>query len=367
MDSQHQAKTCTCNTSTRNLVLLTARLGESFPELLQFAKYANWTYYPELDALEIQIGGEPPMSSLSDLVNFLRGLLDESRLNSLRAVWTTPQKPLIEQLVTLIHAGPLVGMAQHNTSELLDILYKKRIETWFQPIFSTATQKLWGYECLLRAKDQNNQFISPLQLITWAKQENLIFMLDRMCRETHLLNAGAKLSNLAHINICVNFLPSSIYRPEFCLRSTAAAAQKAGLHPSQVIFEVIETEAISDSIHLKGVFEHYRKIGFKVALDDVGSGFSSLQLLADLGPDLLKIDGKLVRTARESALNKHIIAALVEMGKKSGKLVLAEGIETANDHDLIMSFGVDLVQGYYYGRPSPNAVESETMPNSLMA
>jgi EAL domain-containing protein (putative c-di-GMP-specific phosphodiesterase class I) len=353
MSTNHQKNGCDCTTGVRTLAVLAQNFSQSFPELMTFARHTNWKFHPDLEVLELTIGTEePPTRSLAELINFFRGILEQSRLKALRGVWIKTGQAIQDQLVKLIHAGPLVDMAPHDSSRLLDILYNKRIETWFQPVYRVEEGQAWGYECLLRGRSGEDEIISPLELIQWARQENLIFMLDRMCRETHLLNAGAQLPCPETTQVLINFMPTSIYRPEFCLRSTCAAAEKAGLRPGQVIFEVIETEEISDLDHLKLILSSYRQLGFQVALDDVGSAFSGLSVLGGLDPDLIKIDRQLIEKARDSELHQKICSALVDIGRSRGKQVLAEGIETQEDHDFALKMGVDLVQGYFYGKPS---------------
>lgn len=244
-------------------------------------------------------------------------------------------------------------MVTQDSASLIDILYKRRIETWFQPIVSLTDTSVWGYECLLRGRTASGEIIPPKDLIEWARRENLVFMLDRLSRETHLKNAGRLIPKLESKYILINYLPSSIYRPEFCLRSTSLAANEAGIKPGNVIFEVVETESIDDMGHLNSVLTHYRKVGFKVALDDLGSGFSSLNILADLNPDIIKIDISLIQRSRESAMHGEICKALVELGHNRDVLVLAEGIETLADQDFAREIGVDLVQGFYLGKPDP--------------
>ncbi|MEB3292359.1 MAG: EAL domain-containing protein [Synechococcales bacterium] len=354
-EDQNENHPCDCVSGTRTLAVLAQNLSHSFPELLTFARHADWKFHPELEALELTIGNqEAPTSSLVELINFFRGILEQSRLNALRGVWIKTGQAIHDQLVTLIHAGSLVDMAPHDSSGLLDILYSRSIETWFQPVYCTERGSPWGYECLLRGRSKDGEVISPLELIKWAKQENLIFMLDRLCREAHLLNAGAKLPNLEATQVLINFMPNSIYRPEFCLRSTCAAAERAGLRPGQVVFEVIETEKITDIDHLKLILSSYRQLGFQVALDDVGSAFSGLNLLGELDPDLIKIDRQLIEKSRHSELHRKICSALVDIGRSRGRKVLAEGIESQEDHDFVLSLKVDLVQGYFYGKPSLN-------------
>lgn len=203
----------------------------------------------------------------------------------------------------------------------------------------------------MRGRTEEGEVVGALDLINWAQQENLTFMLDRICRETHLENAG-KIEAGRRCHFLINFLPTAIYQPEFCLQSSMAAARRSGILPEQIIFEVVETERIKDRRHLQKILEYYRKYGFRVALDDVGAGYAGLSLLADLHPDLIKIDRELISRAAGSRLHRNICAALVKFGKDNNQLVLAEGIETEVEKEMVDELGVDLYQGYLFGRPS---------------
>lgn len=177
-------------------------------------------------------------------------------------------------------------------------------------------------------------------------------MLDRVCRKTHLRNAAIHLAG-QDVHLLINFLPTAIYNPEFCLTTTVAAARAGGLAPERIIFEVVETEKVTDLDHLRSILDYYRKKGFRVALDDLGSGYSGLAMLGDLDPDLIKIDRHLISRAVGSPMHRSICASLTQLGKDHGKLVLAEGIETIEEKELMESMGVDLFQGYFFGRPAP--------------
>jgi EAL domain-containing protein (putative c-di-GMP-specific phosphodiesterase class I) len=203
----------------------------------------------------------------------------------------------------------------------------------------------------MRGRGEDGKMISPAQIIEWAHQEQLVFMLDRVCRETHLRNAG--LANIApHANLLINFMPTAIYKPAFCLQTTMAAAKEAGIDPSRIIFEVVEQYEVPDRDHLSNILSYYRQHGYRVALDDLGSGYAGLTLLADLDPDLVKIDRELVAKSVKSPTHRAVCDALVRIGRDTDKLVLAEGIETADELQLMRLMGVDLLQGFYLGKPA---------------
>ena len=204
----------------------------------------------------------------------------------------------------------------------------------------------------MRGRALDGSLVSPATLLDWAHQEHLTFMLDRVVRELHLRAAG-RLHVPDHCQFLVNFLPTAIYRPDFCLATTVRAARESGIAPERIIFEVVETEKMADHDHLRRILAHYREKGFRVALDDVGSGYSGLSLLGDLDPDMIKIDRELVRKAAESATHRGICASLVGLGRDHGHLVLAEGVETEAEWRVMEELGVDLFQGFLFGRPSP--------------
>lgn len=352
---KHSFFSCDCKSGNRTLVLLAKNFAETFPEFAAFGAGENWFNYPEYGIVQIEVGANRRFAGAADVFNFLRAAITEkARLDDLRAAWLDGKQLLTQQLVQLgLEAVPLSQLvADDGSSELLDILQNRRIESWFQPVIEARTGDVWGYECLMRGRKADGSLVSAPQMLEWANQENLKFMLDRVCRETHLENAG-NLNLGADCRFLINFLPTAIYQPEYCLQTSLAAMRRSGLEPRQVIFEVVETEKVADREHLLRILEFYRRSGFGVALDDMGSGYAGLTMLGDLKPDLIKIDREIVSKSVESKNHYNICASLVKMGRDNGQLVLAEGVETAEEVELMRSFGVDLFQGYYFGKPAP--------------
>lgn len=346
---------CDCKSDLRVLVLLAKNFPSEYPELVEFASGGGWTYDLELQAVRVEVGGGREWVGVADVLNFLRAVLvDPGRLDGLRAAWVEKNKPLAEQTLQLIHAEPLTSMVEVDSSPLVEILSARRIETWYQPVVRADTGELWGHECLMRGRTADGELVGAPQMLAWANQERLTFMLDRVCREVHLENAGRAGCGDEH-KFLINFLPTAIYRPEFCLQTSMAAARLSGLAPSQVIFEVVETEKVTEREHLLRILEFYRNAGFGVALDDLGGGYSGLALLGDLRPDLIKLDRELVVKAVDSDFHREICALLISLGKNQGRLVLAEGVETVDELSLMRELGVDLFQGFFFGRPKPIA------------
>ncbi len=343
---------CNCRSDERTLALIAKNIIERYPELTKFGSQNGWMLEPDLDLFIINVGHTQKFQGIADVTNFLRAILDDDRFNQLRSCWLVKGQLLAQQTSKLIHAEPLSELVGAESSQLAEILSNRRIESWFQPVISAADGSIWGYECLMRSTAANGDIINPGQMLEWARLEKLTFMLDRICRERHLENAG-KLNPPPNLQFLINFLPTAIYQPEYCLQSSLAAAERSGLTPSQITFEVVETEKVTDHEHLKRILNFYRQAGFKVALDDMGSGYAGLSLLGDLHPDLVKIDRELVAKCVESEFHKGICAAIVNLSKQHGQLVLAEGVETAEEKAVMDELGVDLFQGFFFGRPAP--------------
>jgi len=334
------------------------------------------------DVLHVFIGEGTVWDTITDAVNFMRTVLTEERMSPLLGAWlpgneesekpsasigcgsncgsSCPSQNQQPAAPAALNEQPLLAMSPLDTSELVKVLRGRQIKSWYQPVFHSGTHELWGHECLMRAYAQDGSMIYPSTLLDWATQEHLIFMLDRVCRETHISNAAAAIPG--DTAILINFLPTAIYDPSFCLRTTRAAAKRSGLDPSRVIFEVVESEQVSEMKHLRNILDYYREAGFRCALDDVGAGYAGLTMLAELSPDLIKIDRELVIQAPASKMHRIICNALVQIAHQSDKLCLAEGIETAEEYDVMRGIGVDLVQGYYFGKPAADPAFTTEVP-----
>jgi len=237
--------------------------------------------------------------------------------------------------------------------EFFDIVNNESLTSYFQPIVDMKDNTIYGYETLARGVREDGSLVYPDELFSKSKRNDLNFKLDRLCRESSLKTAATKK---VHQKVFINFIPTSIYDPEFCLSSTVKWANQLEFDPSQIVFEVVETELVKDQKHLKKILEYYRKEGFKIALDDVGEGYSSLNMLIELQPDIIKIDRNIIDGIDTNELKQSVYKALFNLAREHNITVLAEGVETKYELDMIQSIGVDLVQGYYFAKPAVEPV-----------
>lgn len=253
----------------------------------------------------------------------------------------TPSK--ISKMKTLQQYKDLIG-----ARKLQEIINLGALTTHFQPIIDIKSNSIYGYESLARAVDEDSSLIYPDQLFRWAQEGDMLFFLDRACRETSLKTAAVK--NIRS-KVFINFVPTAIYDPVHCLQSTVQWAKQLHFDPKNVIFEVTETEHVEDLEHLKKILDFYKSEGFLVALDDVGSGYSSLNMIAKLLPDIVKVDRATIDQIDTNIANQSIFKAIVQIAKENNILVLAEGIERVEELAFCAREGADLAQGYYFGKP----------------
>jgi EAL domain-containing protein (putative c-di-GMP-specific phosphodiesterase class I) len=232
--------------------------------------------------------------------------------------------------------------------EFFDIINNQSLTSYYQPILQAHDKSIFGYEALIRGVKADGSLMYPDVFFEKSARNDLNFKVDRLCRESALKTAAVKKIKQ---KVFINFLPTSIYDPEFCLASTVKWAKQLEFDPANIIFEVVETEFVKDQEHLQKILQYYRKQGFKIALDDVGEGFSNLNTLISIKPDIIKVDRQIIENIDKDELKQSVYKALYTLAKENGIEVLAEGIETAFELQMIESIGVDYLQGYYFGKP----------------
>ncbi len=216
----------------------------------------------------------------------------------------------------------------------------------FQPIVDLRSGAVFAYEALVRgpAGEPSGTVLSQITDVNRYAfdQSSRRLSIELACR-LGLIERGARLS--------INFMPGAMYNPEHCIRTSIRAANRAGLSPHRLIFEVVEYEHVLDREKLSEIFRVYRSHGIANALDDFGAGHANLLLFAELRPEILKLDMALTRAIESSAMKRAILAGLVGVCRAMGISLVAEGIETEAELATVRSLGIELVQGYRLGRP----------------
>ena len=151
--------------------------------------------------------------------------------------------------------------------------------------------------------------------------------------------------------LSINFLPNAIYKPERCIRTTLDTAKQYNFSIETIIFEFAEVEMIKDSVAIKAIVDYYHKSGFLMAIDDVGSGYTGLGLLADFQTNLAKLDMELTRNINEDSARQSIMKNCLNIFRDLKITPIAEGVETKKEFICLGDFGIELMQGYLFAKP----------------
>ncbi len=310
---------------------------------------------PEPDVLQVSFQGDDLPQVLQRLSERLSaGECEETRVVLLRA----GEEPRIRSMLLADRLSVLVRRSRAHW--LVDVLATNALVTHFQPIVvSDDPGQVFGYEALTRGVGVDGELIPPTALYGAAVTSNLLYHLDRAAR-IEAIRAAA--DNGIEATTFINFTPSSIYTPEFCLRSTIAAMRRTALTPDRVVFEVVETERIQDMGHLEAILRTYRDKGFGIALDDLGAGFASMRLLNSLRPDFVKLDMSLVRGVDTDGYKATIAGKLLETARSLGIRSIAEGVETEAEWRWLTENGATYQQGFLFARPATPPPVTITVP-----
>jgi EAL domain-containing protein (putative c-di-GMP-specific phosphodiesterase class I) len=279
-------------------------------------------------------------------------------IKSLRADLSPAEKADI-RVSDKVGAALLAAVTLDNYGENLDTgwfdeaLINDRFSTYFQPIVDTRTSEVFAHECLIRLTA--DRLYTGGEIIEAAFSRGAIHSFDSYARRLSIRQAGAQWTS--GTKVFVNFMPSSIYDPVFCMASTMDEMSRTTLQPKDVVFEVVESDKITDVKHLTKICDYYRKGGFGFALDDVGTGSNSLQMVCDLKPDFVKLDKSLISNISQP-MYLAAVQKLAEFAVQFNVQVIAEGIEDAATMDSLRQLDIHLMQGYYFAKPAPNMVVS---------
>ncbi len=231
--------------------------------------------------------------------------------------------------------------------ELNKILKNKLISTVFQPIVNLQDGAVLGYEALSRGP-ADSILERPDQLFSAATDFDKIWELDYLCRITAIKSAFPSIDDKI---LFINVDPKVLYDKFFHQGSTKIILSENNIDISKIVFEITEKTAITDFSNFKDILENYRSQGYRLALDDVGSGYSGLTLLAQSSPQFIKIDLELIRNCDKDKNKQAIIKALVDFSKASSIKTIGEGIESCDELKTLIKLGVNFGQGYFLGRP----------------
>jgi EAL domain-containing protein (putative c-di-GMP-specific phosphodiesterase class I) len=231
------------------------------------------------------------------------------------------------------------------TRELRDIIRRKRVTTLFQPIVDARKSTVFGYEVLTRGPS-NSSFRNSDMLFSFAREAKLAWALEAIALEGALRRL--QQMDFANRKFLLNLEAEMFEESEFRIHEMVSffAANKG-----HFVFELTERAAIADYVQFRELLREFRDKGIEVAIDDAGSGYASLEAIAALAPDYLKITKGLVSTLAEEPIKQDLVRMLVDLAGKINARTIAEGIETQEEYETCRELGIDLLQGYYLAHP----------------
>lgn len=224
------------------------------------------------------------------------------------------------------------------------------IQAFLQPIVSVRQQKVCLAEALLRGVEPDGRIRPPLDLFAEAARNDLSRELERSARRAAFA-AFALLPKFQRPLLSLNTDLALICEGERGAERVAEEAAEGGIMPQQIALEILEF-AVTSPLELGLFAKRARKLGFLLALDDVGAGHSNLARIPQLEPDILKIDRALVHGISDNYHRREVFRSLIALAHQIGTLAVAEGVEEERDVVTALSLGCDLFQGYYFGRPT---------------
>lgn len=209
--------------------------------------------------------------------------------------------------------------------------------------------EILGYEALSRGPE-NTEFESPLALLDYAKENDFLWDIEYICRQKALENSKNFLGKdqLLFINVDANIFND----PKYQSGLTKKSLLDFGISRENVVFEITEHTSVSSENLYAMALENYREQGYKIAIDDVGTGYSNLNMLVTTQPEFLKIDMSLVRGIDKDPTKQSLLKTFKSFCQSSGIRMIAEGIETMDELEALIRIGVDYGQGYYLKAPS---------------
>jgi EAL domain-containing protein (putative c-di-GMP-specific phosphodiesterase class I) len=217
----------------------------------------------------------------------------------------------------------------------------------YQPIVSLVTRGPIAYEALVRSHEPG--FTNPGPLIEYAEKNDRMPELGRAIRD---LCADAAAAVPTGTMLFVNVHAQDLFDAELYSDKSALAS-----YAHRVVLEITERGALDEVKDVGKRIERLRSIGYRVAIDDLGAGYAGLSSIAVLEPDFVKLDMTLTRDLAQSPVKQRLVASMVEMSRDCGMQLVAEGVETARELQILRELGCKLLQGYHFARPGPEFVK----------
>jgi len=218
----------------------------------------------------------------------------------------------------------------------------------FQPIVDIRNREIISYEALVRGPhgEPSASVFAQVPRCSFPR-------FDEICRRKAIyLASRLKIPNRLNLNL---FVPG-IYEVDMNITATFRASIQSGIPVENIVFEVLETENLTDQRNLLKYLQIIQDFGFKTAIDDFGVGYSGLKLLVEYQPNYIKLDRELISNIDQDFVKQSIFSGIRQICKPLSIEIIAEGVETINEYHWLLEAGVNIFQGFYFARPAFEAL-----------
>mgnify|MGYP000935825859 FL=1 len=225
-----------------------------------------------------------------------------------------------------------------------------KIVSYFQPIINNKTKEIEKYESLVRLVDEDGNVLSPYSFLDISKKGSYYNKITHRVLENSfkiLEHISTKISiNLSSLDIEKEETRDILYE----------LLERYSSDTSRIVFELLEDESVKDFAVIKRFIQKVKKLGVMIAIDDFGAGYSNFERLLEFEPDILKIDGSLIKNIANDIYSRNIVETIVSFAKKQNIITIAEFVENEEIFNILYNLGVDYSQGYYFGEPEKIAI-----------
>lgn len=226
------------------------------------------------------------------------------------------------------------------------------LQVFFQPITNVVSENITHIEALVRWQHPQRGFLPPSEFVPLAENIGLIGQLGERVLSISCLFTNQLLQAGYPVKVSVNVNPRQLTNPEF-LETVFRILRETGLPSSALMLEITESALVNNTERASEILAQIKAVGILIALDDFGTGYSSLTLLRELPIDILKIDKSFVRTLDQNQNDQKIVQAIIGLGANLGLTVVAEGVETEQQSQILLQHQCQYQQGYFFSRPVP--------------
>lgn len=228
-----------------------------------------------------------------------------------------------------------------------NIIKNQKLTVYFQPIVANKQACNFGYEALIRGPI-NSPLFSPVELFKQATEQGRLVELELLCRELSIIQF--KKLRLPG-KLFLNASPETLFQPDFRAGQTLKMLKKANLSPERVVIELTEHSPLENYQAVREALKHYKEMGFEIAMDDLGSGYSGLRMWYELRPDYVKIDRHFMCNIDSDKVKQQFVLSIKNIAEQLNCKVIAEGVETKAEFEYIEALGLPFCQGFYIAKP----------------